>query len=237
MFKRLVTLVRGLMGCQSMAPSTSQEVQPSPSAKPLRAKSTQASQDAQAPATSKPKRKSKVAQVVPPEPSRKAAPKPAQMESGNLGLLLKTPVSQPASQSPKRKPSVAQPTTQAKSRKQTPKPAQTISGKDGLQVQTPAFPIRLPAKPAVKAKAARVPSIKAALLSQLERVPALTLTEVQSGDRGQVKATVRKTRQPAPQVQTPKQKVVVSTSAGKKTTQSKTPVQTRTVRQSKASGS
>ena len=40
MFKRLVMLVRGLMGCQSTAPSSSQEVQPSPSAKRSRAKST-----------------------------------------------------------------------------------------------------------------------------------------------------------------------------------------------------
>ena len=237
MFKRLVTLVRGLMGCQSTAPSSLTAEQPSPSAKPLRAKSTQASQDAQAPVKLKAKRKSKVAQADTTAPSRKAAQKPAQTTNGNLGLLLKTPASQPASQSSKRKPSVAQPTTQAKSRKQTPKPAQIISGKDGLQAQTPAFPIRLPAKPAVKAKAARVPSIKAALLSQLERVPALTLTEVQSGDLGQVKVTARKTRQPASQAQTPKRKAAVSTSAGKKTTRSKTPVQTRTVRQSKASGS
>jgi hypothetical protein len=237
MFKRLVTLVRGLMGCQSTAPSLSQAEQPSLSAKPLRAKSTRTLPDAQAPVKLKTKRKSKVAQADSTAPSRKAAPKPAQTTNGNLGLLLKTPVSQPASQSPKRKLSVAQPTIQAKSLKQTPKPAQIISGKDGLQAQTPAFPTRLPAKPAVKAKAARVPSIKAALLSQLERVPALTLTEVQSGDHGQVKVTARKTRQPASQARTPKQKVVVSTSAAKKTTRSKTPVQTRTVRQSKASGS
>ena len=237
MFKRLVTLVRGLMGCQSTAPSTSQEVQPSPSVKPLRARSTQTCQDVQVPVKLKTKRKSSVAQVVTTAPSRKAVQKPAQMESGNHGQSPKTPVSQPASQSPKRKPSVAQPTIQVKSRKQTPKPAQIISGKDGLQAQTPVSQIRLPAKPAVKAKAARVPSIKAALLSQLERVPALTLTEVQSGELGQVKVTARKTRQPASQARTPKQKVVVSISAGKKTTRSKTPVQTRTVRQSKASGS
>jgi hypothetical protein len=238
MFKRLVMLVRGLMGNQSMAPSTLQVEQPSPSAKRLRAKSTQVSpQAAPNPAKLKPKRKSKAAQAVTTAPSQKAAPKPAQMESGNLGLLLKTPASQPAPQSPKRKPSAAQPTTQVKSRKQTLKPAQTISGKDGLQAQTPAFPIRLPVKPAVKAKAARVPSIKAALLSQLEQVPALTRTEIQSGALGQVKATARKTRQPVSQVQTPKQKAADSTLAGKKATRSKTSVQTRTVRPSKVSGS
>jgi hypothetical protein len=203
----------------------------------LRAKSTQTCQDVQVPVKLKVKRKSKVAQADSTAPSRKAAQKPAQTTNGNLGLLLKTPASQPAPQSRKRKPSVAQPTTQAKSRKQTPKPAQTISGKDGLQAQIPASPIRLPVKPAVKAKAARVPSTKAALLSQLERVPALTLTEAQSGELGQVKATARKTRQPAQPAQTPKRKAAASTSAGKKTTQSKIAAQTRTVRQSKARGS
>jgi len=191
MFKRLVMLVRGLMGSQSTAPSSSQEVQPSPSAKPLRAKSTPTSPDAQAPAKLKTKRKSKVAQPTTPVKSRKAAQKPAQETLGNRGQLSKTPASQ----------------------------------------------IRLPVKPAVKAKAARVPSIKAALLSQLERVPALTLTEAQSGDLGQAKATARKTRQPASQAPTPKRKAAASTSAVKKATRSKTPVQTRTARQSKASGS
>jgi len=43
MFKRLVMLVRGLMGCQSTAPSSLTVEQPSPSAKRSRAKSTQAS--------------------------------------------------------------------------------------------------------------------------------------------------------------------------------------------------
>jgi hypothetical protein len=49
MFKRLVTLVRGLMGCPFTAPSLSQVEQPSPSAKPSRAKSTPTSQDVQTP--------------------------------------------------------------------------------------------------------------------------------------------------------------------------------------------
>jgi hypothetical protein len=43
MFKRLVMLVRGLMGCQSTAPSSLTVEQPSPSAKRSRVKSTQAS--------------------------------------------------------------------------------------------------------------------------------------------------------------------------------------------------
>ena len=98
MFKRLVTLVRGLMGCQSTAPSLSQEVQPSPSAKPLRAKSTQASQDAQAPVKSKPKRKLKAAQPTSAVKSRKAAQKPAQTTRGSRGQLSKTPA--PQTQSP-----------------------------------------------------------------------------------------------------------------------------------------
>jgi hypothetical protein len=51
------------------------------------------------------------------------------------------------------------------------------------------------------------------------------------------KTPVSKTRQPASQVQTAKQKAADSTLAGKKTTRSKTAVQTRTVRQSKARGS
>jgi hypothetical protein len=43
MFKRLVMLVRGLMGCQSTVPSSLTVEQPSPSAKPLRVKRTQVS--------------------------------------------------------------------------------------------------------------------------------------------------------------------------------------------------
>jgi hypothetical protein len=144
---------------------------------------------------------------------------------------------QPVKSKTKHKPKVAQSTSAVASRKAAQKPAQTTTGNLGQSSKTPASPIRLPVKPAVKAKAARVPSIKAALLSQLERVPALTLTEAQSGELGQAKATARKTRQPASQVQTTKQKAADSTLAGKKTTRSKTSVQTRTVRQSKARGS
>jgi hypothetical protein len=49
MFKRLVMLVRGLMGSPSTAPSSLTVEQPSPSVKRSRAKSTQASQDAPTP--------------------------------------------------------------------------------------------------------------------------------------------------------------------------------------------
>jgi hypothetical protein len=109
MFKRLVTLVRGLMGCQSTAPSTSQAEQPLPSAKRLRAKSTPTSpQAALNPVKLKPKRKSKAAQPTTAVVSRKAAPKPAQTTPGNRGLLPKTlapQTRQPASQAqtPKQK--------------------------------------------------------------------------------------------------------------------------------------
>jgi hypothetical protein len=92
MFKRLVTLVRGLMGCQSMAPSSLTAEQPSPSAKRSRAKSTQACQNAQAPAKLKPKRKSKAVQSTTVVKSRKPAPKPAQTTPGSRGRPRKTPV-------------------------------------------------------------------------------------------------------------------------------------------------
>ena len=93
MFKRLVTLVRGLMGSPSTAPSLSQEAQPLHSAKRSRAKSTQASpQAARSPAKSKTKPKSKVAPSTSAAKSRKAAPKPAQTTSGKRGRPRKTPV-------------------------------------------------------------------------------------------------------------------------------------------------
>jgi hypothetical protein len=92
MFKRLVTLVRGLMGCQSTAPSSLTVEQPSLSAKRSRAKSTQVSpQAALNPAKSKPKRKSKAAQPTSAAKSRKAAPKPVQTTPGSRGRPRKTP--------------------------------------------------------------------------------------------------------------------------------------------------
>jgi hypothetical protein len=90
MFKRLVTLVRGLMGCQSTAPSSLTVAQPSLSAKRSRAKSIQTCQDAQAPVKLKPKRKSKAAQSTSQAKSRKAAPKPVQTTTGNRGQSSKT---------------------------------------------------------------------------------------------------------------------------------------------------
>ena len=95
----------------------------------------------------------------------------------------------------------------------------------------------LPVKPAVKAKAVRVPSIKAALLSQLEQAVVQTRTEVLSGERGKLKTRASKTHQPVVQAPTKKRKAAASTTVAKKTTKSKTAVQTRTARPSKARGS
>jgi hypothetical protein len=93
MFKRLVMLVRGLMGNPSTAPSTLTVEQPSPSAKRSRAKSTQVSpQAALNPVKLKPKRKPKAVQPISAAKSRKAAPKPAQTTPGSRGRPRKTPV-------------------------------------------------------------------------------------------------------------------------------------------------
>jgi hypothetical protein len=101
MFKRLVTLVRGLMGCQSTAPSSLTVEQPSPSAKRSRVKSTPASpQVAPNPVKSKTKRKPRVAQSTTQAKSRKAAPKPAQTIPGSRGQSSKTLAPQTQSPAP-----------------------------------------------------------------------------------------------------------------------------------------
>jgi hypothetical protein len=95
MFKRLVMLVRGLMGCQSTAPSSLTVEQPSLSAKPLRAKRTQTSpqpvRNPRQPANKSPTRKLKAAQPTTAVKSRKPASKPAQTTSGKRGRPRKTP--------------------------------------------------------------------------------------------------------------------------------------------------
>jgi type II secretory pathway component HofQ len=132
-------LVRGLMGCQSTAPSSLTAEQPSPSAKHSRVNTTQASpQVARSPASKKPKRKSSLAQADTTAQSRKPKQKPAQPTSGVTGSQAQTPASQPASKSAKRKPKAVQPTTAAKSRKPASKPAQTTSGKRGRPRKIPA---------------------------------------------------------------------------------------------------
>jgi hypothetical protein len=77
MFKRVVMLVRGLMGCQSTDRSMSAEVQPSPSAKRSRAKSTPTSQAV--PTPRRPRKSSPAPTQRKPKqeaaPSTSAAPK------------------------------------------------------------------------------------------------------------------------------------------------------------------
>ena len=91
MFKRLVMLVRGLMGNPSTVPSMLTAEQPSPNAKTLRAKRTQASPKAvRNPASKSVKRKPKVAQPTLPAKSRKPVSKPAQTTSGKRGRPRKT---------------------------------------------------------------------------------------------------------------------------------------------------
>lgn len=146
-------------------------------------------------------------------------------------------LNQPVQSKPKRKPKAAQQTKQASSRKQTPNPVLAVLGQGGLQRQIRASKTSLPVKPAVKAKAARVPSIKAALLSQLEQAVAQTRTDLQCGERGQLKTRASKTPQAAKAAPTKKPKAVASTTQAKKRTAKQTPAQTRTARLSKARGS
>jgi hypothetical protein len=71
MLKRLVMLVRGLMGCQSTAPSSLMAEQPSPSAKRLRVKSTPASPQV-APKQTRPRKSSPA--PTQHKPKQEAAP-------------------------------------------------------------------------------------------------------------------------------------------------------------------
>ena len=153
MFKRLATLVSGLMGRLFMDPFLSQAEQASPSAKPLRVKSTPVSRPAaRKPVSQKPKSKASAAQVVTTAQLRKQKQKPARPTSGETGLQVATTVSQPASQLRKPKSSTAQKTKAAVSRKQIPKPAQLTSGKAGLRPATPVLQIRQPASQAPTSK-------------------------------------------------------------------------------------
>jgi hypothetical protein len=118
MLKRLVMLVRGLMGRQSTAPSLSQVEQPSPSVKPLRVKSTPVSRQAvRKPASQKPKSKASAAPQTKAVASRKPKPKPARPTSGVTGSQAATPVlltRQPAKPALTKKPKAAVLTSQAK---------------------------------------------------------------------------------------------------------------------------
>jgi hypothetical protein len=125
MFKRIAMLVRGLMGCPSTAPSSLMVEQPSPSAKHSRVKSTQASQDAQAPVKLKTKRKPRVAQSTTPVKSQKAEPKPALTTSGNRGQSSKTPALPTQSPAPTKRKS-----------KQEAAPSTTVAPKLGKKKPT-----------------------------------------------------------------------------------------------------
>jgi hypothetical protein len=192
MFKRLVMLVRGLMGCQSTAPSSLTAEQPSPSAKPLRAKSTQASQDAQAPAKSKPKRKAKAAQSTTPVKSRKAEPKPALTTRGNRGQSSKTLAPQtqsPASTQPKSKQEAAPSTTAVRKpgkKKPTARQVAMVSQSKptGSKSKTPASKTRQPASQAQTAKQKAVGSTLADKKTTQSKTLALTPMVSQSKVRG-----------------------------------------------------
>ena len=93
MFKRIVTILKQLMGFQSIPASEPAETTVSKSVKQPRVKSGQASQSAKsAPVAQKPKRKPKAAPSTTPAKSRKPASKPAQTTSGKRGRPRKTPV-------------------------------------------------------------------------------------------------------------------------------------------------
>jgi hypothetical protein len=113
MFKRLVMLVRGLMGCQSTAHSLSAEVQLLDNAKPLPVKSTQTSkavrkprQPVAQPSLKKPKA---VSQTLAEQKgqSKKRKPVATDKQPSTLGKCSRTPVRQTpqaAKSAPKRKP-------------------------------------------------------------------------------------------------------------------------------------
>jgi hypothetical protein len=164
MFKRLVMLVRGLMGSQSTAPSSLTAEQPSPSAKPLRAKRTPVSpQVVRQPVKSKPKLKSKAVQPTSQVKSRKAAPKLAQTTTGNRGQSSKALAPQTQSPAPTKRKSTqeAAPSTTAvrKPGKKKPTVRQVAmvsqSKPTGSKSKTPASKTRQPASQAqtVKQKA------------------------------------------------------------------------------------
>jgi hypothetical protein len=127
MFKRLATLVSGLMERLFTAPSSLTVEQPSPSAKPLPAKSTRGSRQAvRKPASQKPKSKASAAPQTKAVVSRKPKPKPARQTSGGTGSQSATPVSptrQPASQAPTAKRKAAVLTSQVKK----PTPSKTAA--------------------------------------------------------------------------------------------------------------
>jgi hypothetical protein len=117
MFKRIVTLVRGLMGCQSTDHSLLAEAQPSPNAKPLRVKSTQQSpkavrkprQPVAQPSLKKPKAVSQTSAEQKGQ-SKKRKPVVMDKQPSTRGKSSQTPVRQtpqPVKSAPKAKRSLA----------------------------------------------------------------------------------------------------------------------------------
>jgi hypothetical protein len=135
MFKRIVTLVRGLMGCQSTAHSLSAETQPLANAKPLRAKSTQTSkvvrkprQSAPQPSLKKPKAVSQISAEQKVQ-SKKRKPVQTVKQPSTLGKCSRTPARQTPQavltqpnqkQKPAESTKVAKKATQGKTSVQTP---------------------------------------------------------------------------------------------------------------------
>ena len=113
MFKRIVTLVRGWVGCQSTAHSLSAVEQPLHNAKPLPVKSTQVSkavrkprQPVAQPSLKKPKAASQTTAVKEGQ-SKKRKPVATDKQPSTLGKSTRTPVRQTpqaAKPAPKRKP-------------------------------------------------------------------------------------------------------------------------------------
>ena len=131
MFKRIVTLVRGLMGCQSTAHSMSAVEQPLANAKPLRAKSTRISPNVQVVVSPKPKRKAKAALLTTQEASPKPVKKSAPKTLGQSGKS-KTPVRQTRQAvltQPNQKQKPAESTKVVKKATQGKTPAQTPTGR------------------------------------------------------------------------------------------------------------
>lgn len=94
-----------------------------------------------------------------------------------------------------------------------------------------------PAKRGRKPKAKVVSQTTQDPSTSQDTSPAQTRTKKSSTSGSKQVTPASKTRQPASQVKKPKRKVAVSTTQVKKRTPSKTCVQTRTARKSKANGS
>jgi hypothetical protein len=166
MFKRIVTLVRGLMGYQSTDHSMLMVEQPSHNAKLLPVKSTQAPkavrkprQSAQQPLLKKPKAVSQTSAVKEGQ-SKKQKPVQTAKQPSILGKSSQTPVRQTpslVSTQRKQKTEVAQPTLAVRNSgkgKQTAQAEATANHRQptGSKSKTVAPPTRQAAKSALKRK-------------------------------------------------------------------------------------